>query len=125
MDPPGKKGKALKWGLKWHGRLVFQYERPNTIIHVARRLAADEEVSDEELRELLDEGDDVVTEDADSFLHSHDDDERTASARRTFTKYQTAVSTLWNVLTGDEQERYHSDAEAYRNKGVPKEMRRK
>jgi hypothetical protein len=132
IEPP-KKGKSRKWGVKWHARLVFQYERPNTINSVAKRLAADESLSQLELRELLDEDDDIIVPGEEAFLPSQfDDDESgppptsaTEASRKVFAKYQAATTLLWNELTEEERERYIADADVYRAQGVPKETCRK
>jgi hypothetical protein len=115
--------------------LVFQYERPNAISLVAKRLAADESISDNELRELLNQKDDSIMPEDDTFLVPHfeegDEDSEgvsrttSVSAQKAFTKYQAATSALWNQLSEKESAQYHADAEMYRTQGAPMETRRK
>ncbi|KAH6869444.1 hypothetical protein BKA70DRAFT_1131752 [Coprinopsis sp. MPI-PUGE-AT-0042] len=113
-------GKARRWGIKWHGRLVFQYEKGNAINHLARLMAADEELPD--LRQLLEGENDSVEGDGDTQNLPFNDDQ--GAARKVFTKYQLATTALWNVLTEEEQARYRSDVETFRKSGPPLETRR-
>ncbi|KAH6901081.1 hypothetical protein BKA70DRAFT_1085339, partial [Coprinopsis sp. MPI-PUGE-AT-0042] len=113
--------KARKWGIKWHGRLVFQYERPNAINYISRLLAAEEPLPD--LSDFLGLAeDDIVI--GDSVLHPlpFDEDEiqrPSVTALAAFGKYQVATTTLWDALPEVEQERYHQEAEDFRKEGPP------
>ncbi|EAU83219.2 hypothetical protein CC1G_11680 [Coprinopsis cinerea okayama7 len=65
-------GKRM-WGIRWHGRLVFQYERTRAILHIARLLVDNAPLPD--LRGLIDQEERILPSETKEFQWIPDDDE--------------------------------------------------
>ncbi|KAG2005830.1 hypothetical protein CC2G_002198 [Coprinopsis cinerea AmutBmut pab1-1] len=120
------KAKKTIWGGRYYGQLVFKRERTRIVQYLADLITRGSPLPD--LRRLIDHEDEFLGDRPGEDSDGEEGDAPSAPTKKTpkaFTKFQTAASMLWKVLSRKEKQVWEAKAKAWKEATPPPEQQRK